>query len=498
MTHITEHDPVLSRVYVFISYAHEDREIALTLQAVLQDVNKSRVECFVDVRNIEGGTEFEAVIAEHLGQAHWFIGIFTGEHSEYCGFEVGMFRQMKKANLGRDNGGRLVCLYDTEEAPSLFRNYQNYRANEPDRAGLTEQQKNDFYKNSGISNFLDSFCRFSELRSPDPRNPEEYRDFLVEKAKAVTKAFRDARGNDVQAETILLPRLEIKIERLPQPQASLDKIPDDAVLTGRNDVFSIFSLQLPDGKECIQWSTLCEHIQQTQGVMLPWLRRIEQDICNAAQSRRIAGPEITLQGEDRKIYRPILARHKLFQNGSRKFYILFIETLPRQFLGRHHTSTLLAGLVLASRFRFAYFEEWDRFRVSKFGGSLSDREFCDNCTQLRYDLERMEHEAAEFGMLDQHELVAAFGEENRAIAESFLRVWRQAKLGLLTGMPAACETNQPFDRQAATKAVVSFFETMRPENRRFIKLALETYHHEITQQLRAEEARGGLDCAASA
>lgn len=82
-----------------------------------------------------------------------------------------------------------------------------------------------------------------------------------------------------------------------------------------------------------------------------------------------------MQGEKGVIYRPLLTRHELYYDGSRKFYILFIESLPSKFLGKQHTSTLLAGLVLASRFRFAYFEEWDRMFTSKFGESLSDSEF---------------------------------------------------------------------------------------------------------------------------
>jgi hypothetical protein len=83
-------EPVPSaEVRVFISYAHQDRSVALALERILKKVNKSRVNCFVDVNSIDAGTRYEEVIRERLSQADWFIGIFTGEHSEYCGFEVG-------------------------------------------------------------------------------------------------------------------------------------------------------------------------------------------------------------------------------------------------------------------------------------------------------------------------------------------------------------------------------------------------------------------------
>jgi hypothetical protein len=88
------------------------------------------------------------------------------------------------------------------------------------------------------------------------------------------------------------------------------------------------------------------------GDLQPWLRRIEKDIVEAAQRHILESAEITLKARDGRVFHP-LARHKLFQNGARKFYVAFIETIPRQFLGRQRTSFLLAGLVLASRFRFA-------------------------------------------------------------------------------------------------------------------------------------------------
>jgi hypothetical protein len=83
---------------------------------------------------------------------------------------------------------------------------------------------------------------------------------------------------------------------------------------------------------------------------------LERDMLDAANEQVLSGLEATFIS-DNKAYRPVLARHVLFENGDRKFQVLFIETLPRQFLGKRHTSLILAGLLLASRFRFAYLEE---------------------------------------------------------------------------------------------------------------------------------------------
>ena len=81
----------------------------------------------------------------------------------------------------------------------------------------------------------------------------------------------------------------------------------------------------------------------------------------AAAGHSLRSPEATFASND-KVYRALLARHILFENGNAKFEVLFFETLPRAFIGQQETSILLAGIVLASRFRFAYLEESEKLK----------------------------------------------------------------------------------------------------------------------------------------
>src|SRR5258708_8528333 len=168
------------------------------------------------------------------------------------------------------------------------------------------------------------------------------------------------------------------------------------------------------------------------------MEKIEQEIWEAARGDALKGKEVTFQS-GKKIYRTSLARHTLYGDGSRTFYILLVETLPRRFLGHTNTPLLLAGLVQASRFRFAYLEEWDRYRHSRFDEAVPDQDFLIHCTQLRYDLERLEHEAAEYGLLDRKAFIEAYGESNRAVAESFGETWDRAKGELLKTLPSGGE-----------------------------------------------------------
>ena len=257
-------------------------------------------------------------------------------------------------------------------------------------------------------------------------------------------------------------------------------------------MFAIFGLTLPQDAR-LTWGQFKQHLTNLYGAAVPlWLRRIERDVLYALEYRSPSSAEAAVQGEKGVIYRPLLSRHELYYDGSRKFYILFIESLPSNFLGKQHTSTLLAGLVLASRFRFAYFEEWDRMFTSKFAENLSDNEFWSNCTQLLYDLERMEHEATEFGLLDPNELVAALGETNRATTEDFLRIWREERTKLFAGLLIPDGDRGSIDvRHGVKEIVLGFFRRMQPINARFLDIASAVYRSELVADLRVDQTLNG-------
>jgi len=86
--------PASKIVNVFISYASNDRVIAETLEEELSKVNKDRVKCFLDTKSIASGLDFEGEITKALGNADWLVCVYTGEQSEFCGYEIGVFRQI--------------------------------------------------------------------------------------------------------------------------------------------------------------------------------------------------------------------------------------------------------------------------------------------------------------------------------------------------------------------------------------------------------------------
>jgi hypothetical protein len=128
-------------------------------------------------------------------------------------------------------------------------------------------------------------------------------------------------------------------------------------------------------------------------------------------------------GNDKE-YRPILVRHKLYYSGKRKFYILFVETFDRRFVGRRQTSLLLTTLITASRLRFTYFEDWAKTTTKTFGNDTPLDMFGDSIKQLRYNLEWIEHEAIDHGLNDRNALVEAFGEAGASFFQRLNQQWQ--------------------------------------------------------------------------
>jgi hypothetical protein len=120
---------------------------------------------------------------------------------------------------------------------------------------------------------------------------------------------------------------------------------------------------------------------------IPWMDRLETNVRLAAALKAPQPDDVTFRGrgQDRRIYRAVLTRHKLYKNGKRRFYVLLVETFDRRFIGDPDTSLLLTALMLASRWRFTFFERWNE-TVKQFDTGRSDAEFQDACKQLEYNM----------------------------------------------------------------------------------------------------------------
>ena len=481
-------------VRVFISYAHTDRVVAAALREALTEVDRDRVDCFLDYDSIQAGEGWRERLEEALAAADWLVCVYTGEQSEFCGYEVGVFTRGKALTASGEDS-RLVCLHDVDDLPGLFAASQNCLvkhlppgvppapAHAAPAAWSAEEVR--FYRESAVFRFLADFCRYKELWPVrDAAQAERQTQALLAAAKRVTLAFEAARASDVKSDTPTQLELEVAFEAGPPGAAPAEAVPDDALVTGTFASFALFGLMPPMANKQLPsttWAELRAACVQRSAANALWMDSLEREMVDTMRGRALGTPEaIFSAASDGKLYRPILVRHLVRYDGTNQFDLVFVQALPRQFLGLRKTSLLLAGLVQASRFRFNFLEEPERVAAA-FDDARSDREFAVACKQLRYDLDRIESEAAELGVLDREAFVAAFGAQRRAQAEAFVEGWDEAKAALLERLP---DPSAPLTLQArgeARAAVAAFLKAMERENRGFVLAALDAYREEVAR-----------------
>jgi hypothetical protein len=256
-------------------------------------------------------------------------------------------------------------------------------------------------------------------------------------------------------------------------------------VVGSSRAFEILGLNVPhslDANEAphITWGELRQALARPERQNIPWLDRLESNIGLAAALRAPQPDDVTFRGagRDDRIFRAILTRHKLFQNGKRRFFILLVETFDRKFVGDPQTSMLLTALTLASRWRFTFFERW-RETLKQFDESRSDREFQDATRQLEYNMEWIENEGVELGADDSNLMVEAFGLQHKARVERFYVDFYAAKKKMKSRLPQTFEGLKPETRAQAQAAIVEFLTAIKEQNAEFLKLSIRTYAERI-------------------
>jgi hypothetical protein len=485
-------------VHLFISYAHEDVGIAQCLQAELTAVNPDRVQCFLDAYNIRSGDEWLSKIIANLRAADWLIFLYTGRERrpyDFCGFEIGIFTSVHLLDTSKkiSDAARLLCIHDTAAVPSLLASVQNRRVRPYHSDGLSDTDGElEFYLETPLAQFFEDFYYFPEhmpLHGGTMRKGLALRQMpkiateIAERAQRLTVKFQDARKNDPVSEKFYQVRMEIDIRDL-VPKGKTE-IPGRSLITAAQDTFSLLGLS-PDpdenGELKITWDQMKRGLE-TNNETFAWMEKIEDDILDAAHQRNLRRPEVTFRAHDGQFYRPLLSRQIIYGSGARKFSVIFVRTLPRQFVGDEKTSALLIGLILASRFRFTFIEAAKDLQ-DNLGDNVSEPEFQLTCRQMLYDIERMEQESSEFGMNNPELFQQAFGPENYEIVNAFYEVWFPVRRELFTLIKQRLENPSAMPRESVREEVKRFGNVLAPYNRRFLEMCLQRYTTYLQGQLR--------------
>jgi hypothetical protein len=480
---------------VFISYAHEDTIIAhaikdqLTLLAQHGEGGPS-LKCFLDTESIEPGQKFEPVIKSALEAADWLIVVFTGDQSVYCGYEIGMY-SILKPHPGKPTIERPVAwLHDVDKSmlPAVVNGYTTtlispiapYLPEPPNELAHDAR----LWWDSPLSMLLRTICESKGLYTPAHRkaDPAQYQVDIAEAASNVTRAFDTARQEDEESDTPVQAALELTVF---PPFKDNDRIPGRSAVIGSSRAFEILGLNVPHSLAAREaphttWGELREALSRPEHANIPWMDRLETNIRLAAALKMPEPDDVTFRGhgQDRRVYRAILNHHKLYKNGKRRFYLLLVETFDRRFVGDPDTSLLLTALMLASRWRFTFFERWND-TLKQFDNSRSDAEFIDSCRQLEYNMEWMENEGAELGADDPEALVRAFGTQHKARVERFYEDFYTAKNKMKRRLPATFEVMNPQMRSEIQAAIVEFLTTVKGQNSEYLNLCVAIYTQKI-------------------
>jgi hypothetical protein len=481
-----------SKSSAFISYHHDDRIIGETLRDELSSLasrgkGRMALSSFLDAKDIPQGADWKQILNQNLGNMDWLIVVFTGDQSVYCGYEIGTFSQLH-AQSPVKGIKRIMGLYDVDSArlPAVLKDSQNTFVTTVDnvvniKSVTVTSQEMDYWYSSEVGKFLRDFCTYKHLYTPqhEQEAPVKYSSNIAVAAKRVATAFALARGTDIKSETPTQIGFDLTIKGI--GDSRIEKIPDDSTVIGTSLFFDLLGLRLDlrwNQAPNTTWGRLKRLLETTGRRDVPWMHKVESDVVRAVDSRSVSPEDVTLRGENGKIYRPILERHKLFFNGDRTFYVLFVETLDRRFAGSPRSSLLLTALILASRWHFSYFEKWsDTQRI--FGETIPLQSFADGCKQLFYNIEWIELEAAQLGTNDPTAMIGAFGEDHRARVERFFTDWEKAKKDLFAVLPGLDAEITEANRKAAGAAVLNFLEKIRSQNEDFLELAIKAYSNEV-------------------
>ncbi len=481
---------------VFISYAHQDTIIAhairdqLTLLAQAGEGARS-LKCFLDTESIEPGQKFEPVIKAALQDADWLLVVFTGDQSVYCGYEIGMYSILKPHEDRATVDKPVAWLHDVDKIklPAVVNGYNTtlispiapYLPDPPN--DLTPDARN--WWNSSAGKLLRAICASKGLYTPEHRttDPVQYQVDLAQAASRIAYSFEDARKDDEESDTPVQAALELTV--FPPFQGPGGRIPAQSIVVGSSRAFEILGMNVPHSLAAneaphITWGELRQALSRPGHANIPWMDRLETNISLAGAQRLPKPDDVTFRGsgQDRRIYRAVLNHHKLYKNGKRRFYILLVETFDRRFVGDPDTSLLLTALMLASRWRFTFFEKWSE-TLRQFDGSLSDTEFLDACRQLEYNMEWIENEGVELGADDMEAMVQAFGNQHKARVETFYNQFYAAKSRMKSQLPPSLDYLNPQTRLAAQSAIVEFLKAIKDQNAEFLNLCVSAFAHKI-------------------
>lgn len=355
-TRASQPEPPVLRI--FISYASEDRDIALAVGEALKGaLHDDFAEINLDKWFMEAGVEFATQIRRKLEQTDVFIVIFTGTEKEshsFTGMEVGYFMRVME---GRP--GRMVPMF-LNAAPATMSSVQGI--------GIGFDSK--------ILNLLpEAFAAQNEVRPADPMCT--FVTGLQQRVDEMRAAIglRPANLRADQDPVVCIKTMRQKIFQILRKKAEISFRPQKQVLFTTTDSAFIKSLPdlppdarlkpdpsgspmsifgLPDAETT--WENFLSSIAGNE-YCDSWRQAITSVISSSFPDKiNVDNSQIVVSADSTKSYRIILTACTKYFDDRREFSLCFVEGLRRKDFGNGDTNLLLKGLDMVCRFRFLLLE----------------------------------------------------------------------------------------------------------------------------------------------
>jgi hypothetical protein len=463
---------------VFVSHPTEDNAIAKALQDALVDLDRLRVDIFVDQSEIPKGKSIGSYIRASLDRANWFIAIGADavrSNFSWCGMELGYFTRVQQQR----NDTSLTLIYHSQ-VHDLFAEQNNTQVVplEPHHRSELPGELRQITDSPLYKLFMDIAQSYVDFYSHGVVNQavsfrEKFIDWASESTRAVTQTYYEALRQRVKEIWYPQNRLEIRIDDGDFWKSTTKTIPMESTLEFDIPTFGIFKLAVPAGptRSPMTWQDFGTMVRRQCGSDA-LLKIVNEVLCSVLPMGSDAENDLSFVAPDRVRYRVLLVKHQCYGTNRRDFVINFVPTIKRDAGGDKATSQLTGAIMMASKYWFMFLENDSTYSPDAFARAAPTKALDSMVRKMLRDMDRVSLEASEDGLADKSVLGDLLGNADE-VNEMSTAWW--PTLDQLRRTADAVLNSREGARAEFLAALNEFVEVSKTVNRNFIRLCLDAY-----------------------
>ena len=468
----------MARNKIFLSYPSDDGVIADKIFDAAKTMPSNGLDVFLDRAYIRGGTRIPDVIRRALTETVYFVAVGTNvlrRNFDWCGEELGFYQASHP-----DEERRETCLYD-KTMPELFMERKSFKAQ-----SLTSEHTDELgfpvieARRSEIYNFLIELAELNATLYPAQKPDQYWRDvppWAEKYTNEITNSFFLALQSRVRDEWYPQGRMDIAISRGEFYRDDIPTIPIDAQVAMAGSAYNLFKSAAPAVVRPFSWDAFTRYVREKTGSDL-LIRMITDVVISALPDREEAKSDYVFQAPNGKYYRIILVKHSVYGNKRRDVVINLVETLQKVKAGDEDTTTLIAGIVLGSKYRSLFVEDGAKYGDQKLKGLVGEKEaLVDALTHMLRDIDRISADSASDGLADYGELQTLLG--NTVQVKTMFESWFQVFPPMEAAAKKFITDPSKLNEDAFFAAYASFLDITRRNNTTFLRLCLDEYRKRL-------------------